>query len=119
MFRNNQKTYLGHGYSLETPGRVKKITIKDADRKGHLFGFGSTRIGKTRLIELMMEQDIRMARCRKKLDWEGQINTALDPERARSMRNSRKPEDEDVCTMCGEFCAIKVLNQEKSWEFYE
>jgi hypothetical protein len=24
-----------------------------------------------------------------------------------------------VCTMCGEFCAIKVLNQEKSWEFYE
>jgi len=65
------------------------------------------------------ERDIRMARCRKKLDWEGQINTSLDPERARSMRDSRKPEDKDVCTMCGEFCAIKVLNQEKSWDFYE
>jgi phosphomethylpyrimidine synthase len=66
-----------------------------------------------------MAQDIRMARCRKKLDWEGQIAASLDPERARSMRESRKPEDSDVCTMCGEFCAIKVLNQEKSWEFYE
>ena len=64
-----------------------------------------------------MERDMRMARCRKKLDWEGQIAASLDPERARSMRESRKPEDSDVCTMCGEFCAIKVLNQEKSWEF--
>ena len=66
-----------------------------------------------------MEQDLRMARCRKKLDWPGQVDAAIDPERAREMRESRKPEDEDVCTMCGEFCAIKVLNQEKSWEFYE
>jgi type IV secretory pathway TraG/TraD family ATPase VirD4 len=59
MFRNNLKTYLGYGYNLQTPGKVKKVFLKDADRKGHLFGFGSTRIGKTRLIELMMEQDIR------------------------------------------------------------
>lgn len=59
MFLNKRKTYLGHGYNLQTPGRVNKICLRDADRKGHLFGFGSTRIGKTRLIELMMEQDIR------------------------------------------------------------
>jgi len=59
MFRNNLKTYLGYGYNLQTPGKVKKVFLKDGDRKGHLFGFGSTRIGKTRLIELMMEQDIR------------------------------------------------------------
>ena len=59
MFKNNRKTYLGYGYNLQTPGKVKKISLKDSDRKGHLFGFGSTRIGKTRLIELMMEQDIR------------------------------------------------------------
>ena len=59
MFKNNLKTYLGYGYNLQSPGKVKKISLKDSDRKGHLFGFGSTRIGKTRLIELMMEQDIR------------------------------------------------------------
>jgi len=59
MFQNKHKTFLGYGAGLHTPDKVKKIFLKDADRKGHLFGFGSTRIGKTRLIELMMEQDIR------------------------------------------------------------
>ena len=59
MFMNNKKTFLGYGYRLDELHRVKKIKLKDADRKGHLFCFGSTRIGKTRLIELMMEQDIR------------------------------------------------------------
>jgi len=59
LFKNNRKTYLGYGYNLTTPGKIKKVGLRDSDRKGHLFGFGSTRIGKTRLIELMMEQDIR------------------------------------------------------------
>jgi len=59
MFQNRNRTFLGYGACLQTPDKVKKIFLKDADRKGHLFGFGSTRIGKTRLIELMMEQDIR------------------------------------------------------------
>jgi phosphomethylpyrimidine synthase len=54
-----------------------------------------------------LERDRTMAQYRKKLDWEGQIATALDPERARAMRDSRKPADSDVCTMCGEFCANK------------
>lgn len=58
-----------------------------------------------------MERDLKMARCRKKLDWEGQIEASLDPERARAMRDSRRPEDEEVCTMCGEFCAIKVVDE--------
>jgi len=64
-----------------------------------------------------MERDIQMAKCRKKLDWEGQIRLSLDPEHARIMRDKRSPEDSEVCTMCGEFCAIKVLNREESWEF--
>jgi phosphomethylpyrimidine synthase len=64
-----------------------------------------------------LERDLTMAKYRKALDWEGQIQTSLDPERARAMRDSRKPTDSDVCTMCGEFCAIKVLNQEENWDF--
>ncbi|MCX8043228.1 MAG: phosphomethylpyrimidine synthase ThiC [Desulfobacterota bacterium] len=60
-----------------------------------------------------LERDRRMAQCRKKMDWEGQIQTALDPNRARQLRESRIPADRDVCTMCGEFCAIKVLSAEK------
>ena len=54
-----QHTFLGHGYRLDNPGKMTKVLLPDADRKGHMFCFGTTRIGKTRLIELMIEQDIR------------------------------------------------------------
>jgi phosphomethylpyrimidine synthase len=64
-----------------------------------------------------LERDMNMAKCRKKLDWEGQIKASLDPEHTRKIRDSRAPCDSDVCTMCGEFCAIKILNQEEKWDF--
>lgn len=55
--------------------------------------------------------DRRMAEYRKRMDWEGQIKEAIDPERARELRASSLPEDEDVCTMCAEFCAIKKMRE--------
>ncbi len=58
-----------------------------------------------------IERDDAMARCRKQLDWEGQIALALDPERARALRESSRPQDSEVCSMCGEFCAIKVTRE--------
>ncbi|GAB4335090.1 MAG: phosphomethylpyrimidine synthase ThiC [Candidatus Abyssubacteria bacterium] len=58
-----------------------------------------------------IEKDNAMARCRKNLDWEGQISLAIDPERARTLRESSRPADSEVCTMCGEFCAIKVTRK--------
>jgi len=58
-----------------------------------------------------MERDREMARARRKLDWEAQIRLSLDPERARKIRESSPPQDEAVCSMCGEFCAIKGVNE--------
>ncbi len=59
-----------------------------------------------------MEQDIAMARCRKNLDWEGQFALALDPAKARRLRaESGVDEEHGACTMCGEFCAYKVMNE--------
>jgi phosphomethylpyrimidine synthase len=58
-----------------------------------------------------IDRDNAMARCRKQLDWDGQIALAIDPERARSLRESSRPADSEVCTMCGEFCAIKVTRE--------
>lgn len=58
MFRK-PSTFIGHGWSLENQGKIKKISLPDSARKGHLFCFGTTRIGKTKLIEQMIEQDIR------------------------------------------------------------
>jgi len=54
-----------------------------------------------------MEKDCRMARARKALDWKEQIRLSIDPRRARKLRESSLPHDSDVCTMCGELCAVK------------
>jgi phosphomethylpyrimidine synthase len=58
-----------------------------------------------------MEKDIAMARCRKKLDWEGQFALALDPDKAREFRENSPVSDHGACTMCGEFCAYKVMDE--------
>ncbi|HAR44826.1 MAG TPA: hypothetical protein DCS05_01290, partial [Nitrospiraceae bacterium] len=47
---------------------------------------------------------------RKALDWKGQIELSINPERARKLRESRMPKDTDVCTMCGEFCSMKGVS---------
>ncbi len=57
------------------------------------------------------EQDRKMAVARRELDWDAQIACAIDPETASKMRQSAPPEDEDVCSMCGKFCAIKGLDE--------
>ncbi len=56
-------------------------------------------------------QDIAMAKCRKKLDWEGQFALALDPDKARQFRADSPVSDHGACTMCGEFCAYKVMDE--------
>jgi phosphomethylpyrimidine synthase len=57
-----------------------------------------------------IDKDIAMARCRKKLDWEGQFALALDPDKARQLRAESGVADHGACTMCGEFCAYKVMD---------
>jgi phosphomethylpyrimidine synthase len=52
-------------------------------------------------------RDMAMSKARRDLDWEGQFRHALFPDAARSIRDSRSPQDKEVCTMCGEFCANK------------
>jgi phosphomethylpyrimidine synthase len=54
-----------------------------------------------------VEMDCRMARARKALDWKEQIRLSIDPLRAQKLRESSLPHDSEVCTMCGELCAVK------------
>jgi phosphomethylpyrimidine synthase len=58
-----------------------------------------------------MDWDREMARRRKALDWKGQIELSINPERARKLRESSMPKESDVCTMCGEFCSMKGMSQ--------
>jgi phosphomethylpyrimidine synthase len=54
-----------------------------------------------------LERDLNMARARKSFDWQKQIELSIDPEKARRYHEEGKSAEDEVCTMCGEFCAIK------------
>jgi phosphomethylpyrimidine synthase len=56
-----------------------------------------------------MDIDIAMAKRRKALDWNGQIALSLDPEKVKKSRSELPPSESEVCSMCGEFCAIKTV----------
>ena len=62
-------------------------------------------------IPSAMDWDNEMSLARKNLDWEKMFSLAIDPEKARRYRAEAKPEKEDTCSMCGNFCAVKNMNR--------
>jgi hypothetical protein len=68
--------HLGIGYSLDDYRKEKLIDLRQLNdnRKGHTFVAGATRVGKTRLLQNMIVQDIRAGRSvgliDPKGDWE-------------------------------------------------
>jgi len=57
------------------------------------------------------EKDTKMAEARKKLDWKTMFSIALDPEKAKRYRERGITKEEDGCSMCGDICAIKIVEQ--------
>lgn len=58
-----------------------------------------------------IDWDNEMSTARKRLDWETMFELSMDPEKARRYRTESKPEKEDTCSMCGNFCAVKNMNR--------
>lgn len=58
-------------------------------------------------------KDLAMARFRKEFDWDGQIRTAIDPGTAEKFLEKSESAKKEGCTMCGEFCAIKLGRKER------
>jgi phosphomethylpyrimidine synthase len=58
-----------------------------------------------------LETDTAMAMHRKNLNWEGQISCSLDPEKVKRYRAEVPPTQDEVCSMCGEFCAIRTVER--------
>ncbi len=93
-----------------TPAEHLKLPSVDDVREGII----ATRIAAhaadiARRHKGAMDRDIEMSKARKSLDWNKQISLCIDPDKARAYRSSSKPSSNDVCTMCGNFCAIKIV----------
>jgi len=65
----------------------------------------------TKGIAGVQDIDLAISKARFNQDWEKQIELAIDPEKARSMRKARLAPTDDVCSMCGQFCAIKITKK--------
>lgn len=55
--------------------------------------------------------DYKMSMARKELNWDKMFTLCIDPEKAKRYRDESKPEKEDTCSMCGNFCAVKNMNR--------
>lgn len=58
-----------------------------------------------------LDWDISMSLARKKRDWQKQFMLAIDPKLAREYRKRSKPTSRDVCTMCGQYCSMKIADE--------
>ena len=54
------------------------------------------------------EWDRAMSAARKALDWERMATLALDPGKVAEVRERRRGRDDSGCSMCGEYCSMKV-----------
>jgi phosphomethylpyrimidine synthase len=61
--------------------------------------------------ERALARDRRMSKARRRLDWPEMFEAALDPVMARHMRTHSEDKDRDVCTMCGDLCAIRAFGE--------
>ncbi|MHB9096723.1 MAG: phosphomethylpyrimidine synthase ThiC [Syntrophales bacterium] len=52
-----------------------------------------------------------MSQARRRFDWETMFTLSIDPVKARRVRCMTEDKDKDVCTMCGELCAIKTYER--------
>lgn len=53
--------------------------------------------------------DMSMARARKTLNWERQTRQAINSAKAEKFHNTGRTQNEEGCTMCGKYCAIKLV----------
>lgn len=59
--------------------------------------------------EASLQWDRNMSLARKNLDWEAQLQLAMDPQRARSLYEQLHSQKQEECTMCGSYCALKMV----------
>ena len=50
----------------------------------------------------------QMAKARKEFNWEKQFDLAFDKSKPRQYRDKCELDDDEMCAMCGEYCAVKI-----------
>ncbi|MGQ9718681.1 MAG: phosphomethylpyrimidine synthase ThiC [Nitrososphaerales archaeon] len=91
---------------LITPSEHLSLPTVDDIKEGVIAFRIAAHIGDSMKYGLS-NRDLELAKRRRKLDWEGQFRYALYPKRAVVLH----PQKNGTCTMCGRYCAIKIMSE--------
>ncbi len=58
-----------------------------------------------------LDVDHSISKARKELDWDKMFDKVVDPDKAKKFRKKKNLSDEEACSMCGDVCAIKMVNK--------
>ncbi|MFW6142117.1 MAG: phosphomethylpyrimidine synthase ThiC [Candidatus Saliniplasma sp.] len=58
-----------------------------------------------------LDIDHSVSKARKELDWKRMFDNVVDPEKAKRFREKKNLSEEEACSMCGDVCAIKMVNR--------
>ena len=93
---------------------AEHLTLPDSDdvKAGVMASRIAARAGEVALgTPRAVAREAAMNKARRQLDWEGMKQASIDPEMVD--RRRAQHHDEEVCAMCGKFCAVKMLKEAK------
>lgn len=95
-----------------TPAEHLTLPNEEDVRAGIMASRVAAHVGEVALgRERAVRREATMNAGRKALDWDMMREAALDPQQLDKRREDHK--HEDVCAMCGKFCAVKMLKDQK------
>ena len=95
-----------------TPGEHLRLPTIDEVREGVIAARIAAHAGDIgKGLPGALGWDREMSQARKQLDWEKQLTLSIDPRHARQVREQSKPHEDKACTMCGEYCAVKMVEE--------
>lgn len=95
-----------------TPAEHLSLPSIDDVREGVIASKIAAHIGDLEKgVKSAWDKDRKMSEARRRFDWETMFSLSVNPDKARQMRQRSEDKDRDVCTMCGDFCALKTYNR--------
>ncbi len=95
-----------------TPGEHLRLPTVEDVREGVIAARIAAHAGDiAKGIKGASDKDLALSLLRQKRDWPGQIAASIDPERAHEYHDASPSKLDDACSMCSEFCAIRMLEQ--------
>lgn len=93
-----------------TPAEHLRLPVPDEVREGVIAARIAAHAGDlVKGVAGAQDWDREMSRARKALDWKRQIELAIDPQKVRNCLGDEIPRAGEGCTMCGPYCAMKLV----------